>query len=81
MEELDDLEKYQGKWKNQFMNPKTGAVATGHKLFDSEKEANEAYEKQIIRDRDNGLRMWAGSNGVSWPKSDGVIYLGAIPVK
>ena len=81
MEDLDDLEKYQGKWQNHFMNPKNGALATGHKLFDSEENAKKACEAQMIRDKDNGLNKWEGANGVSWLKSDGAIYLGAMPVK
>ena len=53
LSEKDNLENYQGKWKN-FTHTKLG-VFPGENLWDSEKEAKEASNKWVDKCRRLGI--------------------------
>jgi hypothetical protein len=85
MENLDDLEKYQGKWKNHFFTK--GVFWTGDFLHDSMDDAVKSKIKWTDEIRSEwGNQEFNLENGISGEiiikcKLSDIVYLGAIPFK
>jgi len=85
MENLDDLEKYQGKWKTLWKYK--NVIRRGFLTYNSEKEADlsaQEWMTETIRkhgDREMSIVSRTDKSLIVRTKASEITYLGAIPVK